>query len=55
MKFVKRSHLQSFSQVKLLKAGQLENFVPVNFPNMLTVIHLLKFGNALRYSWVQRS
>ena len=35
MKFFKRTHLRNFTKVKLLKARQLENCLPVDFPNKL--------------------
>ena len=40
---------------KISESMPAGKFLPVNFPNKLTVNHLLKFGNALHYSWVQRN
>ena len=40
---------------KIIESKPLGNLLPVNFPNQLTVNNLLKFGNALRYKWVQQN
>ena len=40
---------------KMFESTQARNFLPVNFPKKLTVNHSLKFGNALRDSWVQQN
>ena len=39
MKHIKTSHLQRFILAKILKALQLENFLPVNLPIKLESIY----------------